>query len=84
MPIIGGHRPHKKSDQEKKNTKKGEKYTHYSHTNDVALQLKNVKSFKNYCKLPDDYYATKSSGKFINKFFHKVTKWLKKQDVEVD
>jgi hypothetical protein len=84
MTILGGHRPHEKANQEKKNTKKGKKYAHYSETNDIAVQLKSVKSFKNYCRLPNDYYASDKNQNFMSRFMSKMTKWFHKQEVEID
>lgn len=84
MTILGGHKPHKKSNQEKKNTKKGKKYEHYSVTNDIAAQLKQVKSIKNYCKIPEDYFDRKKTKSFITNFMHKMNKWINKEEVEID
>lgn len=84
MTVLGGHRPHEKSNQEKKNTKKGKKYKHYSETNDIAIQLKSVKSLKNYCKIPEDYYSKNQSPNFMHRFMDKMSKWLNKKEVELD
>tara|TARA_B100001094_G_scaffold163548_1_gene158271 strand:+ start:347 stop:595 length:249 start_codon:yes stop_codon:yes gene_type:complete len=82
MTILGGHKPHEKSNQEKKNTKKGKKYEHYSVTNDIAAQLKQVKSIKSYCKIPENHYSNNKS--FIANFLNKMNKWLNKEKVEID
>ena len=84
MTILGGHKPHEKSNQETRNTKKGKKYQHYSNTNDIASQLKNVKSIKNYCKIPNNYYPQNKPLNFISNFMNKMSKLLNKEVVELD
>tara|TARA_Y200000002_G_C22162338_1_gene447614 strand:+ start:19 stop:270 length:252 start_codon:yes stop_codon:yes gene_type:complete len=83
MTILGGHRPHEKANQEK-STKKSTKNRHYSETNDIAVQLKSVKSLKNYCKIPEDYYSKHQSQNFMYRFMNKMSKWLNKKEVEID
>ena len=85
MPVLGGHRPHENADQSDIDKRKLD-HTHKSYVlaNDIATQLKKFKTFKNSCGLDKDYYDSKLNKSFVGRFFSHFSKWLKKENVEID
>ncbi len=85
MPVLGGHQPHKWSEENEKGVKaKNKVHQLYQSDNDIAGQLKNVEPYRDYCKMPSEYYLPKKEKSFLNAFVDKFTKWLTKEEVEVD
>lgn len=99
MPILGGHRSHE-DDDGKSIDKKGlhRTYKRYLLENNIALQMKKIKTFKGkkFKELSSHknveqikhvggvYYKKVKESSFLKKFESVFSKWMTKESVEVD
>lgn len=59
MTVLGGHKRH---DKGKQKYKKKHREAMYSKDDDIAWQMRAVKTVKNYCQLPANYFNKVQPG----------------------
>jgi len=85
MPILGGHQPHENADQSNIETRNLDRtHKNYVLADDIAIQLKKFKTFKSSCELDEKYYESKLNKSFLGKFMSNFSKWIQKENIEID